>query len=409
MPKKVAYIMSRFPHLPETFILREMIAVEKEGVEVVLYPLIYQHQALVHQEARSWIQRVNKVPWLSWEVFVANLRRAFFQPGLFFSLWSRVLWENRESIKFLARVLILFPRAVWMADKFQVEGVDHIHAHYATHPAFAAWLINQLSGIPYSVTVHAHDIFVEKTMLDTKLRGAAFVAAISEFNREYLVRFLGEWVRRKVHIVRCGIDPNYYKVQEKILSNNKVFEILSIGSLQPYKGQVFLIKACALLRDLNLDFRCRIVGGGHLQRMLSDLIVENELEGIVELLGPRTQDEVSKILETADCYVQPSVVTPSGKMEGIPVALMEAMASGIPVIATSISGIPELVQEGITGWLVPPESPDALANAIRFVHENTEEARKRSLAGRELVNRDFCLDDNVSKLVTLFLGNNLIN
>ena len=139
-----------------------------------------------------------------------------------------------------------------------------------------------------------------------------------------------------------------------------------------------------------------------MQRMLSDLIQENQLEGVVELLGPRTQDEVSKILETADCYVQPSVVTPSGKMEGIPVAIMEAMASGIPVIATSISGIPELVQDGKTGWLVPPESSEALATAIRFVHENMEEARKRSLAGRVLVKKDFSLDDNVSKLVSFF-------
>ncbi len=402
MTKKVAYIMSRFPHLPETFILREIIAVEKKGVEVFLYPLIYQPQALVHQEAKPWVQRANKVPWVSWQVFVANLRRAFLQPKLYFSLWRQSLWENRGSAKFLARVLILFPRVVWMADKFQEEGIDHIHAHYATHPAFAAWLINQLSGISYSVTVHAHDIYVEKTMLGTKLMNAAFVASISEFNREYLVKFLGEDIRRKIHIVRCGIDPDYYKIQEKILTDNKVFEILSIGSLQPYKGQFFLIKACALLRDANLNFRCRIVGGGHLQRMLSDLIQENQLEGVVELLGPRTQDEVSKILETADCYVQPSVVTPSGKMEGIPVAIMEAMASGIPVIATSISGIPELVQDGKTGWLVPPESSEALATAIRFVHENMEEARKRSLAGRVLVKKDFSLDDNVSKLVSFF-------
>jgi glycosyltransferase involved in cell wall biosynthesis len=402
VPGKIVYIMSRFPHLPETFILREMIAIEKLGWQIVLYPLIFQRQAVIHQEAQSWIGRVNKVPWLSWRVLIANLNNAIKRPGLYFSLWRQVLWENRSSIKFLLRVVVLFPRVVWMAEKIQADDVIHIHAHYATHPAFAAWLINQLTGIPYSVTVHAHDIFVEKTMLETKLNRAAFIVAISDYNREYLANLLGDWVREKTHIVRCGIDPAYYHGQENLRERNGHLEIISVGSLHPYKGHTFLVKACALLRDSKVPFRCRIVGGGHLQSLLNGQIREHGLEEMVELMGPRTQDEVSRLLETADCYVQPSIITRSGKMEGIPVALMEAMASEIPVVATSISGIPELVQDEETGWLVPPESASSIAKALNSIYTEPEEARRRAQKGRQLVINEFELIANTKKLSYLF-------
>ena len=402
MSSKIAYIMSRFPHLPETFILREMIAIEKLGWHIALYPLIFQRQAIVHHEAQPWIQRANKVPWLSWHMLFANLRKAIYQSGLYFSLWGQVLQENKSSIKFLVRAIALFPRVVWMAEKFQADGVTHIHAHYATHPAFAAWLINQLTGIPYSVTVHAHDIFVEKTMLETKLCRAAFIVAISEYNREYLARILGDWVREKTHVVRCGIDPTYYQSQGKPQERGGCFEIISVGSLHPYKGHVFLLKACALLRDSKIPFRCRIVGGGHLRNSLTGLIREYDLEGMVELMGPRTQDEVSRLLETANCYIQPSIVTSSGKMEGIPVALMEAMASKIPVVATSISGIPELVKDGETGWLVPPENVYSLANAITSIYAGPAEAQRRAQRGRQLVISEFELYTNTRKLSSLF-------
>ena len=185
MPGKIAYIMSRFPHLPETFILREMIALEQLGRQIELYPLIIQQQALVHKEALPWMERAHSIPWLSGDVLTANLRCALNRPDRYFSLLWRIFRENLSTPKFLIRTLVLFPKAVWMANKFKEDGISHIRAHYATHPAFVAWVINQLTGIPYSVTVHAHDIFVDKPMLATKLRGAEFVVSISEFNRDY--------------------------------------------------------------------------------------------------------------------------------------------------------------------------------------------------------------------------------
>ena len=403
MPSKIAYIVSRFPHLPETFILREMISLEQLGWQIELYPLIIQQQDLIHQEARPWLARAQTVPWLSLEVLAANLGRLIRHPRQYLSLFWRILMENLSSPKFLARALLLFPRAAWMANRLKATGVTHIHAHYATHTALVAWLVNQMTGIPYSITVHAHDIFVEKPMLATKLQGSVFVSAVSEFNRKYLADLFGPWVQQKTQIVRCGIDPAYYGNEKQ---SNHVgvdrLEIISVGSLQPYKGHIYLVKACAELQKRGIPFRCRIVGGGDLRAMLEKSIIEHHLEDRVELMGPRTQDEVSQLLRTANCYVQPSVITPSGKMEGIPVALMEAMASGIPVVATSISGIPELVKNGDTGWLVPPEDVEALAEVLSQIYADPSEAGKRASSGRRWVLDEFELSSNAKRLSLLF-------
>jgi colanic acid/amylovoran biosynthesis glycosyltransferase len=402
MPSRVAYIVSRFPHLPETFILREMIHLEKLGWEIELYPLILQRQEVIHEEAHPWLARAHAVPWFSLSLLQANARYLTGHPRKYASLLARVIRENLRSPKFLGRALLLFPRAIWMADDISKQGIEHIHAHYATHPALVAWLIHQLTGIPYSVTVHAHDIFVEKPMLATKLHDSMFISSISEFNLQYLVDLYGPWVRDKAQIVRMGIDPAYYQDRKGIQNfNSSGLEILSVGSLQPYKGHIFLVRACAILKQRGIPFHCRIVGGGDLRDLLMRAIQESQMEGWVELLGPRTQVEVSSLLRTANCYVQPSVITSSGKMEGIPVALMEAMVSKVPVVATAISGVPELVQPGETGWLVPPENVNALADTLTEIYADPKEAERRAEFGHRWVMEEFEISSNVRKLASL--------
>ncbi|CAG0938719.1 partial N-acetyl-alpha-D-glucosaminyl L-malate synthase, partial [Candidatus Brocadiaceae bacterium] len=387
--RKVAYIVSRFPHLPETFILREMEELESQGWEVALYPIINQSPKIVHATAKLWLARVHRMAYFSSDTIAANSLTLIQRPLKYGELFSRSIWENRTSSKFLTRAVALFPKAIYAASVMRREGIEHIHAHYATHPALAAWIINCLTGIPYSVTVHAHDIFVRREMLATKLRNASFVVAISEFNREYLARSVGSWVREKTHVIHCGIRPTDYISRAFTYSREQRFEILNVASLQPYKGQTYLIDACALLRDRGISFRCRIVGGGENRQLLERQIAQFKLEDQVELLGPLPQESVASILPTAHCYVQPSIVTPSGKMEGIPVAIMEAMAVGLPVVATSISGIPEIVRSGETGWLVPPADAKALADALAGMSENLEPSRLLAQAGRALVLKEF--------------------
>jgi len=401
MAPKIAYVMSRFPHLPETFILREMTELEQQGYQVALYPLIVQQQPLIHQEARPWLARAWRLPFLSAPVLAANGRALWRQPLAYPLLWARALAENAVSPNFFMRALALLPKAFYAAQVMQQEGVTHIHAHYATHPALVAWLIHRLTGISYSITVHAHDIFVRTAMLATKLRDASFIAAISEYNREHLARLAGSWIKEKTHIIHCGIVPAHYRPRP-LAGRGERLELIHVGSLQPYKGQCYLIEACSLLRDRAIPFRCRIIGGGEEEENLRRLIRIHGLESTVELLGPMPQEEVARLLPAADCYVQPSIVTPSGKMEGIPVALMEAMACRLPVLATCLSGIPELVRPGETGYLVPPADSLALADALAMVYTQAEQAEAMATAGRQLVLREFELQSNVKRLADLF-------
>ncbi len=402
MPGKIAYVMSRFPHLPETFILREMSELERQGWTVALYPLVVQAQAVAHAEAAHWLPEVRHVPFVSGAVLAGNGRAIRQHPVTYLRLWGQTIAGNVSDPNMLLRACALFPKAVQAAAQMQAEGVNHIHAHYATHPAFFAWLIHQLTGISYSLTVHAHDIFVRTAMLEAKLRAASFVVAISDYNVAHLSRIVGPWVREKTAVIHCGITPELYQSRSAPARSGQPLEIINIGSLQPYKGQAFLVQACARLKQAGIPFRCRIIGGGAEQASLLSLIEQLGLQEQVQLLGPLPQEEVAALLPTATCYVQPSVIMPSGKMEGIPVSLMEALACAVPVVATNLSGVPELVQDGQTGVLVPPADVGSLALALQGVYEAPEAAFATAVAGRELVLNAFHLQHNVTELAALF-------
>ncbi|QTA91878.1 glycosyltransferase [Desulfonema magnum] len=402
MKPKIAYMMTRFPKLSETFILREMNELERLGYDIALYPLIFQKESVIHEEAESWIPRIRHFPFVSPDVLKTNWDCLIRDPFAYASLWALVVRENRASLKILSRAVVLFPKVMLMAREMQKQGIEHIHAHFATYPALAAWLIHQLTGIGFSVTVHANDIFVHQKMLDTKLRDAVFIIAISEYNREFLSDAAGSRVRNKTHVIHCGIRTENYRPRHNINQHNERFEILSIGRLEPKKGYRYLIQSCALLREQGISFRCRIIGDGEERPVLERMITEMNLTAMVELLGPLPQKAVARVLPTAHCYVQPSIITPSGRMEGIPVSLMEAMSCNLPVAASDISGIPELVKHGETGWLVPPADASALAETLSAIYANPDQASHIARNGRTFVRHAFELRTNVERLAALF-------
>ena len=398
---RVAYIMSRFPGLSETFILREMCEMERLGWNLSLYPLIYQEGGVIHEEAKPWMSRAQR-PSLS-SILKENVKLIFSRPWLYFSTFLKIFLGNISSPKFLSRAVVVFPKAVWMARQMSEEKIEHIHSHYATHSALAAWVVNRITGIPYGITVHAHDIFVDRSMLNQKLKDAQYIVAISNYNRKFLTDHYGEWVAEKIRVIHCGIYPDQYKGTRSQIGQGGKFEIISIGSLRPYKGFTFLLDACSLLKKRSgKNFRCRIIGGGELKEPLTSKIRDLDIADVVELVGPKNQSEVAELLKTANCYVQPSIITPNGKMEGIPVSLMEAMAAGLPVIASSISGIPELVVHEETGLLVPPENPEALVSAILQMWNNSQDAFVLSERGRRLVLNEFDIINTVSLLSDSF-------
>lgn len=397
----VAYIMSRFPKLTETFILREMLEMEKQGQPILILPLLRTRERIVHTEAEYLIPRVHYTPFLSAGIIGANFYYLRRSPRAYWKiLWSALkgTWGSGEPF---IGAMAIFPKSVYLARILEQREIRHVHAHFATHPAMAALIISELTGIGFSFTAHAHDIFVSTKMLADKINKARFVVAISNFNKEYLQRICRETAPAKIKMIHCGVELERYARRRRPLKKDQ-FTILCVASLKPYKGIAYLVKACALLKPRFGNFRCLIAGEGKERKHLERLIADLQLGEVVHLLGSQTQHRVASLLADADLFVLPSVVAADGQMEGIPVALMEAMASGLPVVATRLSGVPELVQDGVAGLLVPPADERALAEAIGLLYEREHLRHEIADRGREKVVAQFQLAANVSKLRSLF-------
>ncbi|MBI4468904.1 MAG: glycosyltransferase [Acidobacteria bacterium] len=402
-PSPMAYIMSRFPRLTETFILRELLELERQGQPLAIFPLLRVQQAVRHREARPLMPKVLYTSYLTPAIFSANFHYLRRSPRRYLeTLWMVLKGTWGSSNLFLGAVAV-FPKSVYLARLIEAQGIKHVHAHFATHPTLAALIISELTEVGFSFTAHAHDIFVRTKILDKKIEKARFVVAISEFNKQYLLRLCAQTPEDKIKVIHCGVESaRYLTRRSSVLNKEGRFRVLSIASLQPYKGIEYLVKACALLRAEVPDFRCLIIGEGEDRKRIQRLIGRLGLERIVLLLGARPHHEVIPLLAEADLFVLPSVVAPDGQMEGIPVALMEAMASGLPVVATRLSGIPELVDDGVSGVLVPPGNERALADAISFLYHREPLRRMLGRSGREKVVAEFELMDNVRKLRSLF-------
>ncbi len=371
-----------------------MDEVERQGGQIELYPLICQSEAIIHEEVEKWLSRRNCFPFLSKQIIKSNISRFFSNPIRYLKIFFKIFFGNISSFDFLIKAVTAFPKSVHIAGKMQKEEISHIHCHYATHPALMAYIIHNFTGIPYSITIHSHDIYDCHAMLKQKLASASFIVTISQYNVEYLKELLGKWIEKKIYVIPCGIDiSKYISPTEK---TNPKFSILQIGSLHWKKGQEYFIEAVKILKDKNIDFEAKIIGDGPQRDIVEKSIHENEVEDYILLLGAKSQQEVQSILPTANIYVQSSV------SEGIPVAIMEALSCELPVIATNITGIPEIIIPGKTGILVSPKNPVSIADAIQFFINHPEIANLYGKQGRILVEDKFNLENNTKELVSLF-------
>ncbi|MBZ0270059.1 glycosyltransferase [bacterium] len=400
---RIAYIMSRFPKITETFILYEILALEARGVPVDVHPLLREKEEVAHPEAERLMQRIRFHPFVSLPILMSNLHYLFRKPGAYLRAWFDVLTGTMGSMNFFVGALGVLPKSVQFAREMERAGVTHVHAHFATHPAVAALVIHRLTGIPFSFTVHGHDLHVEKTFLTRKVREAAFVVSISKYNRETIVEHCGEWAREKIRIVHCGVDPLVFEFRDRS-ADPAPLKMLNIGRFDEVKGHEYLVDACGQLRDAGVPFVCDIVGGGPRMEMIRGQIEAAGLTEQVRILGAQPRPEVARLIREAQVFVLPSVMAANGEREGIPVALMEAMVAGLPVVSSVLSGIPELVESGESGLLVPPRDADALAAALKRLAEDPALRAKLGRAGRAKVEAEFDLAGNIDKLTSLLLG-----
>ena len=400
-PLKVAYVMSRFPKLSETFVLGEILAVEEQDVEVELYPLLREQEEVVHPEAAALCERARFQPFLSLSILASQLHHLRRSPRRYTgALWALVRGTWR-SPNFLVGGLGIFPKVAHAARLMEADRVAHVHCHFSNHPAVAGFVIQRLTGIPYSFTAHGSDLHVDRHMLREKVAEAAFVVPISEFNRNVILRECGEHVAEKLVVIHCGVDTDLFR-QRDAAEPGSALTVICVGTLHEVKGQAYLVDACRLLAEEGVPVACTLVGDGQDRSALQRQIAAAGLEGRVTLLGRRTRAEVAELVLSADVLVAPSVPTARGKREGIPVALMEAMSGGVPVVASDISGIPELVEHEATGLLVPPRDARAIADALRRLHDDSSLRRRLGLAGREKVVREFDVRKSAAALARHF-------
>ncbi len=402
---RVAYMMSRFPKLTETFVLYEIVAVQAQGVPVELYPLQRERTTAMHPEAVPLVARAHFLPLVAPRFLRAHAYYLRHKPRAYLgALWDslRATWG---SARYFGGILAFFPKTVEFARMMERDGITHIHAHFASHPAAAAFIIHRLTGIPYSFTAHGSDLHRDQHMLREKIAEAAFAATISEYNARVIAQTCGDETARRVTVLRCGVDTSVFAPHPHPGANgghDRPLMILNIGTLHEVKGQTYLIEACRLLKERDRSFTCHFVGDGPDQAALEAQAAAAGLGEQLVFHGRLERQAVVELLQQADVLVAPSVPSSDNRREGIPVVLMEAMASGVAVVASDLSGIPELVIDGVSGLLTPPGDAAAIAAALERLARDPALRQRLAGGGREKVLREFDLTTNAAALIERF-------
>ena len=398
---KIAYITAYTPFgRKETLVLEEMLAITELGIELVIVPR-NPPKEVFHKESRNLLKLAIWLPLFNWKIFSSFLWALFLRPRLWYMLWMIVC--HSRLLKVLAKNLIVIPKTVFIASLFKQKGIEHIHAHWASTTATMALVISELTDIPWSFTLHRWDI-TENNMLKLKVNRATFARCICKDGRDEVLKIVGKIYKEKVIVLHLGVRvPEMLSVQ--FCKAYTDFVIACPANFVITKGHYFLIEACALLMKRGAkNIKCLLIGDGPLKAEIREQIERRRLYKIVTFLGSLPHNNLMRMYERneVNAIVLPSIVTSKREKEGIPVALMEAMAYGIPVVSTVTGGIPELLQNG-AGLLVPPGSVEALADAISQIIHDEKLCRKITQKGQERIRSEFNLYSNVQQLLNLIL------
>jgi glycosyltransferase involved in cell wall biosynthesis len=396
--KPVGYVLRKFPVLSETFILNELLELEARGVPLHIISLMRPNDPRFHEDLPKLKARISYLPDGLGKLLRYQRRLARSDRGRYTRAFLYAAARGKP------RLLRRFLEAGFVANEARRLGLKHLHAHFANRPATVALLASKMTGIPFSFTAHATDIFkhkVDAKALARKIEAACFVVTVSEFNKAYLQR-VTRVADGKVVRVYNGISL------DRFAPNGgpplRPFRILCVARLVEKKGIPILIEACRLLRDRGVSFRCDIVGKGGLRPQLQSLIKQRGLQKHVFLLGPHSQLEVLERYRSAHLYVLPCIVGSDGNREGLPVSIVEALACGLPVVTTPVTGIPEVVRDRHNGLLVRPGDAQSLAEAIESLIRDTHLYEKLRSNARPSVASRFDRRRTVEALYGLLQG-----
>lgn len=395
---RIAYLINQYPLISLSFIRREILALEKFGFEITRIALRGWDRELVDEEDRLERQRTRYVLRAPASVLVLALLTMFLKRPISLIRAFRMAYQmSRISERPLPIHLAYVAEACRIQPWLRKAAITHLHAHFGTNSAEVAMLVNVLGGPPWSFTAHGIETFDNPRLvgLTEKVRLCAFVVAVSSYGRAQIYRSIEPRFWHKVHLVYCGLDPGFRNMPANVPALPK--RLVCVGRLSPEKGHLILLEAAQQLAAEGTEFQLILAGDGEMRPRLEKRIAQLNLTDRVQITGWISGAGVRQEILSARALVLPSLG------EGLPVVIMEAMALRRPVIATLISGIPELVRQGIDGWLVPAADVAALASALRNCLETPIDVIERmGETGRERVLKRHNVDIEASKLQKLF-------
>ncbi len=394
---RLAYLYSRYPVISQTFCDMEMLELERRGFDLLVGSVHSPLTSLRHEHLRRLKAPVYYAP-------PQSVLKIWEKKAKAEGRWPQKLIDEHEK-KYGApfKAALRARNALYFADLFRREGVEHVHVHFANRAAHTAIFLKTLSGIPFSITAHGQD-FMSDLAQDDLLReicdSAEFVAVETDYSQN-LIRKRCPESAAKIHRVYNGMDPAILSQPATEPVRSGPARILSVGRLVSFKGFENLIDACAELRAKQLDFTCDIIGDGPLRQKLQKRIDDLRLESVVTLRGSQTQERVFEALRNCDIFALASIVDQAGASDVFPTVIQEAMACARAVVSTQLAGIPETVVNEQTGFLVPPGDMPALTAALEKLLNNAELRSRFGAAGRARVEKHFQIETTVAPFVDL--------
>lgn len=397
---KIAYVLLWFPLSSETFIFREVQALRRQGLHVLVYSLYGKKLKNCSPEMLDFSYGVRRmglyaVPLMIRDILYWNKRA----PGCLMKLAKEIAWRRWCSIEITGESWWAFFAGFRLARLLERDGVSHIHAPWAGGPATAAWVASRLTGIPFSMAGRAGDIYPPDGALAEKIAESAFVRVNNRANVDYLS------LQAPQHAGKVNLVYNSLTLRENgeaAVAMTPPLKLMAVGRFARTKGFDVLMKACKGLKDRGVAFKLTLVGAGFQGPMLQRLRKRLGLEDCVDMPGFLPHDQLTYQLKSHDMLVVPSVVHATGDRDGIPNVIMEALSHRLPVVATDVCGIPEVIRHGETGLVVCQKDPEALASAIMDMASDRERAVSMAAAGCALVRAMFDPEANGRALFELF-------
>jgi colanic acid/amylovoran biosynthesis glycosyltransferase len=359
---KVAYLVNQYPHVTHSFIRREIVALEAQGVAVARFSIRHPPVNPVDAGDLSELKKTRTVlgPGAAGRLLTAVVVTALTAPGAFWKALRGAIRLGRRSERGVLRHLVYLAEACvlrrWMK---RAPDIVHLHAHFGTNSAAVAMLTRLLGGPRYSFTVHGPEEYDHpgELSLGEKIHHAAAVVGVSDFGRSQLYRWIPYDQWPKVNVVHCGVDAAFLAAGPRPISDNH--RMVCVGRLAPQKGQLLILEALAVVAAAGISFEMVLAGDGPMRAIIEQRIRDLGLGASVRITGWVSNDVVREELLSARLILMPSFA------EGLPVALMEALALGRPAVTTYVAGIPELVKDRVNGWLIPAGARDPLVAAIK--------------------------------------------